>query len=385
MTSTLVTALKRACSTEQLRHCGSAVWASVRRWWQSLLQHDAWRSFRFQGVLASLLLHGGLMFSLAWSWLDGSRTSRELPLQTEWVGPETPLVEVPLPVGLSPTEIAEPTANGGSSGNLLVDLMAPQANVVNPLESEFASVLNWNDTSNAELRRTVRGATAATSTGFGRGKGQGAGHGVGDGRQFFGLATEGQSFVYVLDCSLSMNHPHDSEFKTRFRRLKQEVVNSVTSLRPDQQFFIVFFNHEAIPMPTDRLVSAAPENLHHFLTWMDQVPARGDTDPTAALQLALRLQPDVLYFLTDGSFSPAANDIVCQIQQSRTVIHTFSFAPWLTDRQKEGLELMRANKMNAARLKLGEATYRRTREVFLAEQVLQTLASQNRGQFHVIP
>lgn len=384
MTTAVLTALKRACSTEQLRHCSSAVWAGVRRWWQLFSQHSTWRSSRFQGVLASLLLHGSLMVCLAWSWLEGSQASHEMPLQTEWVGPETQLAEFPLPVGLSPAEIAEPTATGGSSGNLLADLMTPQANVVNPLESEFASVLDWSDTSNAELSRTVRGATA-TSTGFGRGKGQGAGNGVGDGRQFFGLATEGQSFVYVLDCSMSMNHPHDSEFKTRFRRMKQELVNSVTSLKPDQQFFIVFFNHEAIPMPTDRLVSAAPENLHHFLTWMDQVPARGDTDPTVALQLALRLQPDVIYFLTDGSFSPAANDIVRQIQQPRTAIHTFSFAPWLTDKQKASLELMRANKISAARLKLGEATYRRTREVFLAEQVLQTLASQNRGQFHVIP
>jgi hypothetical protein len=335
-------------------------------------------------MFASLLLHGSVMLCLAWSWLEGSQASREMRLQTEWAGTETPLAELPLPVGLSAIEFAEPTATGGSSGNMMTDLMAPQVNVVNPLGSELASVLNWSDPSNAELSRTVRDV-AARSTGYGRGNGQGAGNGVGDGRQFFGLATEGQSFVYVLDCSMSMNHPHDSEFKTRFRRMKQELVNSVSNLKPEQQFFIVFFNHEAIPMPTDRMVSATPENLHHFLTWMDQVPAHGDTDPIAALQLALRLQPDVIYFLTDGSFSPAANDLICRIQQSRTVIHAFSFAPWLTGKQKEGLELMRANNISAARTKLGEATYRRTREVFLAEQVLQTLASRNRGRFQVIP
>jgi hypothetical protein len=117
---------------------------------------------------------------------------------------------------------------------------------------------------------------------------------------------------------------------------------------------------------------------------MEQVPAKGDTDPTAALHIAMRLRPDVVYFLTDGCFSRDANEIVEKIQQPRTVIHTFAFEPWLTAKERAGLELMRQKKTSAAMNKLGEATYRRTREIFVAEQVMQGLAAHNRGQYHVI-
>ena len=127
------------------------------------------------------------------------------------------------------------------------------------------------------------------------------------------------------------------------------------------------------------------ETPGQFLAWMQQVPALGDTDPTGALQIALRLRPDVIYFLTDGSFSRDANDIVRSIRQTRTAIHTFSFAPVLSDKQLEGLELMRKKKQSAALLKLGENSYRRTREIFIAEQVLHDLANHNGGTFNVIP
>ena len=175
------------------------------------------------------------------------------------------------------------------------------------------------------------------------------------------------------------------EHESPARQLKLELINSIANLKPDQKFFIVFFNHEPIPMPADGPVSAVAENQQQYLAWMQQVPALGDTDPTGALQIALRLHPDVIYFLTDGSFSRDANDIVRSIRQSRSKIHTFSFAPMLSNKQLEGLELMRKKKMSAALLKLGENTYRQTREIFTAEQVLHDLANHNGGTFNVIP
>lgn len=309
-------------------------------------------------------------------------------IETDWAPPSDAIEGS---VEISMGDAAVPSAiDGGSTGGFLPEFKNSEPEIANPI---LAATATWNQNAvaSSDLTRLVGTPQSPAGLGFGRGQGEGIGNGKGngraggDGKSFFGLGVEGKSFVYVLDCSMSMNHPHDSEAKTRFRRLKMELMNSLSQLKPEQHFFIIFFNHEAIPMPADHLVSGAPENKQHFLAWVDQVPAIGDTDPTAALAMALRLHPDVIYFLTDGCFSGPANDVVRTIHQPRTAIHTFAFEPWLTEKQRAGLELMRKKKASAAMQKLGEATYRRMKEVLLAEQVLQGLAENNGGKYHVIP
>lgn len=343
-----------------------------------------------RALAVSLLIHLALAACAAFSFLPSQAGLREILFETAWVAPdevETKFVEF----STAGSSAALPTPqDGGSSGGFLPEFRSLEPEVVVPTQTTFAQ-LNWNPASNADLGRAVGAPTHRVGTGQGRGAGQGIGNGRGNGREggngksFFGMGAEGKSFVFVLDCSLSMNHPHDSEAKTRFRKMKMELANSIAQLRADQQFFIIFFNHKAIPMPADRMIEASPENRQHFMAWVDEVPAFGDTDPTAALAMALRLRPDVLYFLTDGCFSGPANDIVKTVQQSKTTIHTFVFETWLTEKQQAGLELMRQKKSSAAMTKLGEATYRRMRELLVAEQVMQGLATSNGGKYHVIP
>ena len=293
-------------------------------------------------------------------------------------------------------QASDSLADGGSSGTTpLLAMLAPSPDVADPLadvelntsdpQTEVSSNLGATigPVSNNGVAGNAKGKKKQTGSGTGIGKG--IGNGIGDGKQFFGMASEGKSFVYVLDCSMSMNHPHDSDAKTRFKRLKLELMNSVNHLKPDQEFFIVFFNQEAIAMPANGMVPAVPENQTRFLNWMQQINAVGDTDPTAALEIALRLRPDVIYFLTDGSFSPDANEIVRSIKQSRSIIHTFTFEQNLTKKQQAGIELMRQKKHSTAMLKLGENTYRQTREIFIADQVMHDIAAHHGGTFHVIP
>jgi hypothetical protein len=342
-----------------------------------------------RGFAVSLLLHSMLAACFALSMLPRGNSLAELNIVTDWVAPEDASGQF-VDFSAGETSAAPSPVDGGSTGGFLPEFRSPEPDVTIPSESAFAS-FHWNTAADSDLSRTVGAPTNPKGSGMGRGQGRGIGNGTGDGREggngksFFGPTTEGKSFVFVLDCSLSMNHPHDSEFKTRFRKMKMELANFLRNLKPEQEFFIIFFNHEAIPMPADRLVSAAPENQRHFLEWVDQVPAQGDTDPTAALSLALRLRPDVIYFLTDGCFSGPANEIVRSIQQSRTAINTFSFELWLTEKQKAGLELLRKKKSSAALTKLGESNYRQMREILTAEQVLQGLADHNGGKYFVIP
>ena len=53
--------------------------------------------------------------------------------------------------------------------------------------------------------------------------------------------------------------------------------------------------------------------------------ANGLTDPLGSMQLALRLKPDVIYFLTDGNFHLKTARALSRIRQPRSVIHTITF------------------------------------------------------------
>jgi hypothetical protein len=60
--------------------------------------------------------------------------------------------------------------------------------------------------------------------------------------------------------------------------------------------------------------------------WLAAVPADGVTDPRPALNMALKMRPDVIYFLTDGEFpKPIIRDLEKLVQRD-VAIHTFSLA-----------------------------------------------------------
>jgi von Willebrand factor type A domain len=150
--------------------------------------------------------------------------------------------------------------------------------------------------------------------------------GDGSGNPFFGIRTKGKKFIYVVDCSQSMIHSHSEQYKTRLDRLKFELQESINHLDDESEFFIIFFNHESIPMPAESLQLATKETRKKYLHWANNIEADGLTDPRRALRLALRLKPEVIYFLTDGSINDTKikRDLK-KIKQNRSVIHTIAF------------------------------------------------------------
>jgi len=386
---------------QKLRMIGWSNWGTVvRHRWRSFVQKLKTFQYRClatnsgRALTISLLLHATFA---SWAALSFYQVRKDSTLDHQVIAAfdmASTQTEFPLPI-MTLAQEPETVTNGGSSGSP-ISALAPDPTLIDPLAMDNAVTTNAIDLNSviaANLGSAVSNASDRIGNGKGRGKGEGIGNGIGsgigngkgNGKQFFGMPIEGKSLAYVLDCSLSMNHPHDSDAKTRFGRIKQELINAISHLKPDQEFFIVFFNHEAIPMPANGMVAANSENQSKYLYWMQQVTAVGDTDPTAALEIALRLRPDVIYFLTDGAFSTEANEIVRSIKQSRSIIHTFTFEQNLTKKQQAGIELMRQKKHSTAMLKLGENTYRQTREIFIADQVMHDIAAHNGGKFHVIP
>lgn len=170
--------------------------------------------------------------------------------------------------------------------------------------------------------RPGTGTAPRGGPGEGRG-GRGLG-GLGD--SFFGVSAKGQRIVYVVDCSGSMLTPH-LEAQNRFQRLKVELRRSIESLSEDRKFFVIFFNDTSIPMPAPKDMQSASDGLKEkYLAWVDAQPADGGTEPADALRYALRLKPDTIFLLTDGSFSPKTARLLQVLNRERVTIHTIGFS-----------------------------------------------------------
>jgi hypothetical protein len=175
--------------------------------------------------------------------------------------------------------------------------------------------------------------------GLARSGGRGMGslrEGVGEGgegtAQFFDLESAGMKVVYVLDRSESMQARH-AEARNRLERVKAELTRSVGDLASDMQFFVIFFNHNALAMPAEKMQPATLENKRKYLEWCAKMKPGGATDPRDALQRALDLKPDVIYLLTDGDFSEDVVGVL-QSQNSRGVpIHTICIGNTAGERQ----------------------------------------------------
>ena len=150
------------------------------------------------------------------------------------------------------------------------------------------------------------------------------------GGQFFGIEAVGQSFVYVIDVSGSMAG-------APIQRAKQEIIRSISSLSYDQSFYVVFFADDEFPMHSPdivrSLVDATPANVKETTQWIESFDEEGGTEPQAALSRALSLQPDAVYFLTDGEFDPNVVSFIKSSNRKGVKINTVSFV----DRSGEAL------------------------------------------------
>lgn len=153
----------------------------------------------------------------------------------------------------------------------------------------------------------------------------------GGGPQFFGLggsAKEAKNIVYVVDRSGSMLETFDA--------VKQELRRSVTALRRTQKFHVVFFNYgDPMENPPRRLVSAIRAQKEALFDFLGRVQPEGSTHPDEAMRRALALQPDLIYFLTDGQFDPGLLNKLDHWNRDRRVrIFTIAYV------NREGGELL---------------------------------------------
>ncbi|HEV8003005.1 MAG TPA: hypothetical protein VGP63_24175, partial [Planctomycetaceae bacterium] len=180
-----------------------------------------------------------------------------------------------------------------------------------------------------------RGLYQPSQPGSAVGKSGGADSGSGGGRRgsrgstpFFGIVDVGSRFVYLIDCSGSM-YSHNA-----MGAAKNELLKSLRTLNRFQQFQVVFYNTEQkwlkAPGKVDfRFFSADEKTLRLASEFIGEIDPDGGTQHVTAIQLALRLHPDVIFFLTDGGkpgLSPFDLEELKRTNDRHSRIHCVQFS-----------------------------------------------------------
>ncbi|MCX5670660.1 MAG: VWA domain-containing protein [Planctomycetota bacterium] len=146
---------------------------------------------------------------------------------------------------------------------------------------------------------------------------------------FFGSGSRADHVCYVIDRSGSMIDT--------FQFVRQEMLISISRLRPSQDFHVLLFA-EANPkeLMHRRLVPASDRYKQDVADFLDSIRAEGKTDPIPALLRAFDVlakadasKPGkVIYLLTDGVF-PDSQAVLQAIRARNAdkgvIIHTFLY------------------------------------------------------------
>lgn len=146
----------------------------------------------------------------------------------------------------------------------------------------------------------------------------------------FGAEGVGTRFVYVFDRSGSM----DGFGGRPLAAAKAELLASLAQLDKTHQFQIVFYNERPsvfnpyTPQPP-RLLFADEAGKRLAESFVAGITATGGSHHYEALRLALQMQPDVVFFLTDGQENPPTSaqleSLLRQASRCGATIHAIEF------------------------------------------------------------
>ncbi len=280
--------------------------SGARRWW--LAPH----------VYTSLIAHVVLLFGLSLIVLSAAQKVDRVGIVAGVIEADSVLMETPLEF---PSESESLVSEESMLGQVSLESLGSDLTL--PSVQPGIAALETS-----QLRSPGTGAAGALGQGsslLSNGQNGGAGSLGGSklamGADFFGVKATGNTFVYVIDSSPSMRR--DGAFEAA----KQEMIRSLTSMKPKQRYFINFFGKEVDPMTFENgvvekyPVYATPENLKRTLQWMDRVQIQRDGyPPTHALEEAIAMRPDAIFLLFDGQTTVDVAGSLKRINRSRDIL-----------------------------------------------------------------
>lgn len=178
--------------------------------------------------------------------------------------------------------------------------------------------------------------------------------------KFGGLVGEGSRFVYVIDRSGSMGENN----RRLINAAKNDLITSMRGLPEHHQFQVIFYNSEPTVFSKGqgpvRLYFGTKANKKAAERFVRTVRADGGTDHYVALMEALKMNPDVIFLLTDADqgMSVKQRADVTRVNRARASINVIAFgAPRRPDK---GILTFRT----FARKNGGQFTYKTLDRVF---------------------
>lgn len=296
---------------------------------------------RRSAVLFSGMIHGGLLLALA-------LVSLQLPRPMDQVSLTAVAVESALePITAVSIETAEPTVDTTQPSEAEVEVNLDQLAEVSPVE------IKPGESSLPPLESLMNsGSSTAALAAL-----QQQSSSLGEKITFCGVEGGGNHFVYLVDCSKSMGKAFESA--------RSELLRSIDALKPEQRFYVIFFDASPDYMRVGNAnvddpqsVLASPEHKRSLRRWATGVQMDNGAAPYAPLEFALGLRPDVIFLLSDGEFPAGIEELLRKQNrvenlfgevQVQSIVHTISY------HSQEG------------------------------ERRMQSIASQNQGQYRHIP
>ncbi|QDV71477.1 hypothetical protein Poly24_52130 [Rosistilla carotiformis] len=283
----------------------------------------------FPGWMFSTLLHGILLVSLALLLGRDSQGTGEAPDRPVGIAivhrmPDRTEYEMAAETASTSDSAAAPpaaAAGEGSQAALPADA-APPLDLDGLLAAALDTPLPSGGSGDSDALQAAAASAGKPSMNLGP---SGSQHTT----EVFGISGTGSRFVYVFDRSESMNG-----FGGRpLMAAKMQLVRSIQSLGPEQEFQIIFYNNQPrafIPGgQMVRLLNGDDQTKRSAEQYVRAMTAFGGTRHMDALLMALRMSPDVIFFLTDARI-PRLNgaqlqEIRARAQRSGTTIHTIEF------------------------------------------------------------
>lgn len=141
---------------------------------------------------------------------------------------------------------------------------------------------------------------------------------------FFGTKVAGRRILYVLDNSGGMQGGE-------LEALVDELLRSVESLRPEQEFYVIFYSDMLYPLfyprAVERFVPANDRFKQRLKAWLDTVEFCMGNVVDEAMEAATMIRPDVVYLLTDGDLDSTRDQrrmgYLLDTRGRKFPIHTF--------------------------------------------------------------
>lgn len=170
------------------------------------------------------------------------------------------------------------------------------------------------------------------------------------GAAFMGTRDPGSSVIFVIDASGSMTS------KNSIQVAKAALVSSLQALEETQQFLIIFYDDKpnVLNLKDQQKLQLYPATEINKVLARQKIssiePGTG-TRHVPALEMALRLKPDVIFFLTDAQEPPIYDVELESLQKlngSKTRIHSIEFGvgPEFPQTHSPGNFLHKLSRMN---------------------------------------